>query len=592
MNIMNRHIILSLAIACFANVAFAQNDLTKEITIETDYKPTEQKATKLNKLPNVSKSETTATTLKYSEWASPTDVPATAPLMMPYKYKTAHDFSTKRGYLDLSAGSLLNLTGSAGYQIIDKEKTSLNLWLQHNSTWAGRNKSSNLPSELPEALKQKFNNNIIGLNLSHSLYQGTFTASAFFHFDKFNYYGGYNSIKTTNADGSATYNYNTDNWDTSDYEQSVNEFQAKIGWANRRNDNSVQYSADLLYNYFGFSKGIMQTFNNKANSDNNIRLSLFGESAMSHEVRVGANASIDYVGRKYHSLATDSISESSTRSFGIVALSPYVKIQQGNFNSIIGINVHLSFNDGTAFRFSPNIELGYKFTDGFTFYANAKGGKQITTLRDMYSHNRYINPNSDFSNTYTPLDAEGGFKIGPFTGFYAKLFGGYGIFKDTPMPTLYGEASTYTHSTTYTATELKGWKMGAELGYKFRSIAEAKLNVTYSPQDFEKGYFMGFDRAKFVGNLSVTVTPIERLKIGVDYQLRCKRWVCGTATDGTAVCGELGDVSNLNVDASYQINSIISVFAQANNLLDKRWDNYYGMSAQSINILGGISVIF
>ena len=596
----NRHIILSLAIASLANVAFAQEDLTKEITVETDYKPTEQKATKLNKLPAVTKSATKTAALKYSDWAVPTTVNPTTPLMAPYGYNTAYTFSKRRGYFDFSAGSLLNLTGSAGYKILDTELTELNVWLQHNSTWAGRNKSQYLPSELLQAQKQKYNNNIVGLDLSHSFHQGTLHASAFYHYDHFNYYGGYNAItkQTVYTDGTVSEStiYDIDGWDKSEHMQTVNEFQANVGWANKRSDDALQYSANLMFNHFGFSKGLGQTFNDKANSDNHIRLALFGETPHSHSSRVGANVNVDYLGRTCQNFIANGDSKSSTRAVGLVNIAPYFKYENNGFNARLGVNIDLSLSDGTSFRIAPNVDLSYAFTDGFSVYAEAKGGKKLVTLRDMYSYNRYINPTSDFVNFHSPLDAEGGFKIGPFSGFHAKLFGGYGIFKNVNMPDFKYSGTTRTE---YLPIDIKGWKAGFELGYKYCSIAEAKVNVTYSPQDEEKGYFMGFDRAKFVGNASVSVTPIKHLKIGIDYQLRCKRWATGNITAENAGvityskdCRDLGDWNNLSLGASYQINDMISVFAQGNNLLNKKWDNYYGMSAQQLNVLGGVSIVF
>lgn len=586
-----KHIILSLAIAGFANVAFAQNDLTKEITVETDYKPTEQKATKLNKLPSVTKTNTKTAALKYSDWAVPTTVNPTVPLMAPYGYRTSYAFSKKRGYLDFSAGSLLNLTGSAGYKIVDTDLTELNLWIQHNSTWAGRNKSDNQPNELSELLKQKYNNNIVGLDFSHNFYQGTLTASAFYHYDHFNYYGAYDVLSSDLV----VPVYDNSKWSTSDYMQTVNEFQARIGWANKRNDDALQYSANLMFNHFGFSKGLSQTFNDKANSDNHIRLALFGETPHSHSARIGANVNIDYLGRSYQEYIADGESKTSTQGVGLVNLAPYFKYENGGFNAKLGVNIDLSLNDGTSFRLAPDVYLSYVFIDGVSFYAEAKGGKRITTLRDMYSYNRYINPISDFANSYSPLNAEGGFKIGPFSGFYAKLFGGYGIFKDMNMPTCINGLNN--GATFYRISEIKGWKAGVELGYKLCSIAEAKINATYSPQEEDKGYFMGYDRAKFVGNASITVTPVNRLKIGLDYQLRSKRWVNGSFYDSEAstlydVCRELGDWNNLSLGASYQITDMISVFVQGNNLLNRKWDSYYGMSAQALNVLGGVSVVF
>ena len=75
-----------------------KKDLNKEITLEKDFVPVEKKATKKNTLPTVKKVNAPAkTTLSYSDWAEATTVPSSIPTMLPYGYRTAHNFSDKRG---------------------------------------------------------------------------------------------------------------------------------------------------------------------------------------------------------------------------------------------------------------------------------------------------------------------------------------------------------------------------------------------------------------------------------------------------------------------------------------------------------------
>lgn len=123
-------------------------ELNKEITLEKDFVPVEKKATKKNALPVViqpAKNET-PTTLKYSDWAQPTAVATSIPTMLPYGYRTSHIFSDKRGYFDFGVGTQLNIAGSAGYRLIDKPETQLGVWLQHTSTWSGKNTTIIIPS--------------------------------------------------------------------------------------------------------------------------------------------------------------------------------------------------------------------------------------------------------------------------------------------------------------------------------------------------------------------------------------------------------------------------------------------------------------
>lgn len=594
--------------------AVAQEDLTKEITVETDYTPHERKAKKLNLLPAVAKSQPTTGNISYSEWSVPTDVPATAPLMMPYDYMTSHDFSHNRGYLDFAAGSYANIAANAGYALIAKPETELKFWFQHNSTWACRNRSENLPEELTEPLKQKFNNNIIALDFSHRFPNGTLSASAMCHFDHFNYYGGYgfDSYHTETAPGLEgdfilVPDYHTNGWNSSDSMQSVNEFAIALGWRSKRSDDSFKYSANLLFSHFGFSKSVNKSFYNKGLSDNSFVLSVSGETNHRTDLNFGADARFEYLGRNFPDLEHISGGPTPpeylkhTDEMGLVTISPFARYAKDNFSARVGANVQFSMSDGPSVRISPNVRLSYAASSAFAIELKATGGKSITTLSHLYSQNRYLSPISPLSNPYIPVDAELSLRIGPFTGFYAKLIAGYGIFKDMPLPTISQYWYNHFH-TIYEPFEIKGWKAGIELGYRYHSLVDARLGLTYSPQELDKGYFLGFDRAKCVADFNVTITPIEKLKVNLGYQLRAKRSSAKSTnvndpTDAsnqisTVNLYDIGTVSNLSLGASYQVTKMLSVFASGSNLLGKKWDNYYSLGAQGFTLMAGASLVF
>lgn len=611
MNILRKYIILSaVAIACAATAA-AREDLSKEITVEADFRPTEQKASKLNRLPAVAKSTTPKASLNYSEWAEPAEVPALAPLMLPYGYRTAHGFSKQRGYLDFGIGSLTNIVGNAGYALVNDDATSLNLWIQHNSTWSGRNASVNLPDIDGGAQKQKVNDNIVGLDLRHALRGGTLSASIFYHYDHFNYYGGFGQTASTSiGDNGAvmpSFTYNTLGWTEPDSMQTVNELNITLGWKNRRSDNYCAYSADVVFNHFGLSKSLNESIGNKGNADNYLRLSLFGETPHNSKVNVGANARIEYLGRNFPGFEQPAGTEPDesltkhTDGVGMLTLSPYLHYRTDGFSAKVGLNMNLSLNDGTALRFAPNIEASATLAEGVAFYLTAGGGKRLTRLCDIFAHNRYIDPIASISNPYTPIDAEAGLKIGPFAGFHATVLGGYGVFKDMPLPYLAESPYGSYPTTAYKPFDIKGWKAGVRLGYRYRSLIDAELRLTYSPQDVEKGYFLGFDRAKCVAEATITVAPTERLKVVIGYELRAKRrTTLGSPSYDASTGGvttalslvDIGEVSNLRLGASYQISDMIGVFVDGGNLLNKKWDAYYGMGAQQLNLMGGVSLVF
>ena len=55
---------------------------------------------------------------------------------------------------------------------------------------------------------------------------------------------------------------------------------------------------------------------------------------------------------------------------------------------------------------------------------------------------------------------------------------------------------------------------------------------------------------------------------------------------------DMDDVINLHAGANYRLNSAISLWLQANNLLNRRYDLLYGMGAQRIGFMAGASFTF
>ena len=589
--IMNKIFPAILAALLLAPSATAQDDLTKEITIATDYTPLERKAAKLNLLPTASKAPAKPRSIGYSQWAEPADVPALAPLLVPYPYRTSHDFSSSRGYVDLGVGSFANIAGSAGYAIVRQPDTDLNLWLQHNSSWTGRNRSENLPAGLTEPLKQKFCDNVVALDFSRRFFPGTLSASVMCHFDRFSYYGGYgfNSQSSSyypNASGDLihTPNFHTNGWESSDSMQSVREFRIALGWRNRRSED-FRYSSSLEFSHFGLARAVNATAGNKGISDNHIAISFTGEKDC-----YGADASVEYLGRSIPEIVAIPGQPKRNDGMGMVTLAPFFRYSHDSFSARVGVNVNLSISDGPALRFAPRVNLAY-VGKGFAVELNATGGKRLSLLTDFFALNRYISPTAPLSNPYVPLDAELALRLGPFSGFHASVAAAYGIFNDMPMPVARLDIPQLNYCTEYAPSKLKGVKLAAEVGYRYHSLAEARLKFAYSPHDVEKGYFMGYDRAKCVADFSLSVTPIEPLRVTLGYELRAKR-ITAASLNSALLLSDLGTVSNLSLGASYRVMKPLCLFASCSNLLGKHWDNFYSLGAQGFTIMVGASYVF
>ena len=625
--------IAMLMAACTLSAVHAQDNknLNKEITLEKDIAPLEKKAVKKNTLPKVKKpaSTGTKTQLGYSDLTTPIEVPTSIPTLLPYGYRTAHNFSDKRGYLDLGGGTQANFRVDFGYRIIDEEGENLGVWFNHNSTWNGKNGSKVITWD-NNRNKQKYNDNTLGVDYKRVMDGGTLSLGLMSHVDIYNYYGGWRTAEALEYDPSGI---NHTVWLTAPYDwnnekQTFFNLNLNAGWESQLmlRDNPLKYRVGLQYGHASHDKPFNDLYKHGVH-DNWGTLTLAGSYDVTDLTTAGLTIKGEYLNRG--SKAKTDKQDDLFDEAGMITLSPTYTIRGDMFKLQLGVNGHISFSDGAAFRLSPNVRANLALVDGFSVFANALGGKVLGYRQGKHFVNyRYDNPLLLYGSVYTPLDAEGGLKIGPFQGLSAKLSIGYAIVKGEPgiiynYHTIDGvapSAVTLINSdsqlglysafmSNYHVIDSRGYYLNAEINYQYRSLIEASAAVKYAPHDNEmyttdhhyNGYKMGVDRASTVANLDIKVTPWRPLALNVGLEYRGGRMALfgelpfyhgENQVPETYTFVNMDDVINLHAGANYRINSTVSVWLQAHNLLNRRYDLLYGMGAQRIGVMGGVSLTF
>ena len=617
-----KKIYIAALMAAFAlNVAYAQDNknLNKEITLEKDIEPLQKKAVKKNELPKVVKPATTGkkNPLGYTDLISPIEVPTSIPTLLPYGYRTAHNFSDKRGYLDIGAGTQANFRVDFGYRIIDEEREKLGVWLNHNSTWNSKNPSKVITLD-ENRNKQKYNDNTLAVDYSRALGNGTLTLGAKGHIDIYNYYGGWNKIIVPQnqaiIDGE-NQQYYTAPYDWNTEKQTFTNFNINAGWASQfmLRDNPLKYNVGLLYGHAAHDKPFDNLYK-KGVHDNWGILNLGGSYDLTELTTAALAIKGEYLrrGTKAKSGSDYDLFDES----GMITLSPTYTIRGDMFKLQLGLNAHLSFSDGAAFRLSPNVRANLSLVDGFTLFGNALGGKVLGYRQGKHFVNyRYDDPLLLYGSVYTPIDAEGGIKIGPFQGLSAKVSLGYAIVKGEPgiiyagntdLPMIY--ALRHAFMSRYQVMDSRGYYLNAEVNYKFRSLIEASAAVKYAPHDNEmfdsdkhyNNYKLGVDRASTVASIDLKVTPWRPLTVNAGLEYRGGRMALFhyDIIDGGEYLRtaynfvNMDDVINLHAGANYRLNSSVSLWLEANNLLNRRYDLLFGMGAQRIGVMAGASFTF
>jgi len=614
-----KKIYIAMLLAAFTcGVATAQDNknLNKEIVLEKDIAPLEKKAVKKNELPKVKKPVTTGqkTLLNYSDLTSPIDVPTSIPTLLPYGYRTAHNFSDQRGYLDVGAGTQANFRMDFGYRILNDEREKLGVWLNHNSTWAGKN-STKLITDPVNRNKQQFNDNIVGVDYKRNTANGILSLGAQFHIDNYNYYGGWNQAVEVSPRDGAPYTIVKAPYDWNKEKQTFFDFNVNAGWQSHfmLRDNPLRYNVGLQYGHAVYDKSFTDIYRHGAHDNWGI-LNLGGSYDINELTTAALGIKGEYLRRG--TKAKTNYDQDLFDEVGMITLSPTYTIRGDMYKLQLGVNAHISFSDGAMFRLSPNVRFNLALVDGFTVFANALGGKNLGyRVPTHYYNHRYDLPLLMYGSIYTPLDAEVGVKVGPFQGFSARASVGYAIVKDQPgicyMIDYPNHALMMGMMATYRVIDGRGYYIGAELNYKYRSLIEASAALKYAPHDDElfdsdkhyNNYKLGVDRASTVGNFDIKVHPWRPLTFNVGLEYRGGRralfhyyYVPDDMYSDVAQSiynfVKMDDVINLHAGANYRLNSNVALWLQAHNLLNRRYDLLYGMGAQRIGFMAGLTLTF
>ena len=620
-----KNIILAV-VAISSTAAFAQDnkdgELQKSIVVEKDFVPVESEAAKINVLPQEAPFTAVKTELSFSDWAIPATVNPTLLRQDPIQYSDPSLAPyRKRGYAGFAAGNYLNMVGSAGYRIIDNDRMQLGAWFQHNST----NGSIDGMYEELEYFKQFVADEKLNVAFSNRFDNGLLEANAGYHYEKFNYYGSTERARLSPGNK----------------KQTVNDFNFNILWQNSKESN-LHYYAGADFNYFGYGYGsglgeyilklgtyTLQEFfpdglkEYHATAKGGVNLKFSGQST------IGIDAAFQYFGYSGRQDITplkqtdypdgidfNFVTPPFSENFGQLTLTPFYNKTTDRMNLRIGARLDISFNNGTVFRIAPDVRFDLSMSDKVGLFVSATGGNHVNTFHEASAINRYINPSLKLPTTYTIVNARAGLNFGLWRGLSMTPYVGFAITKNAMLPFvddrlahgIFGEYVNvkilgyynYLGQTVYRGMDTNGIIAGIKLGYKFKDILELSADYAFTPQGDDSGYILSDDRPEHSVRASAKIRPIKPLSIVLDYELRALRSAIGTYvyTDTDWLYNytdrkyNFSNVSNLNLGVSYQINDMISLFCQGNNLLNRRYENYYGIYAQEFNILGGIGINF
>lgn len=568
-----------------AQNAAKDTTLNRQVYLEREYTPTIQDASKVNTLPALHQPQQKQYDIRF-ENAIPAINFSSYPIGDPGAgdIQTAVDYSKHRGYFRFGAGMYTNLEGALGYRVVDGKDDRLDLFATHSFTDA-RVKYLETNQFKLDKVKAKDMENMVKLRYNHSFESLGWHLSGSFMNDQYNYYG---NPLYVGEDAGLVKNKLKE-------KQSVSNIEIETGIQSNESEG-IAYSGSLRYNRFMTKYGPEMSYDGVSTNLIDARVDLL--FPFMDEFKAGVRGGVFYQGAGNVDFKIND-DEEPFHSLTVLNANPYISIEGSNFLISLGANLSHALDIVDKSQIAPTAKINWNFEEKSMFYLSADGGINDNNLLYIFRENKYVNPSDRVAISRTPYDIKGGIKSGVINGFEFDIFGGY---KYTKNQYLYTQGHTYSwyNVSDVLYADLGTGHFGASLKTKLIPYTDLYLAATgffydvkeytdynaYSPSETKA---WGLPSFRFAFNADFTF--IENLILTAAYNFEGGRKAYLNSTASNRIV-DMDAINELSFKANYSILEWLSVYAKANNVLNQKYERYYGYTLQGLNVLGGINLKF
>ena len=612
--------IIAAVLTTFAAQASAQEPLNKEITVDKEIVPQEREAQRLQLTPKIVRPEIQYKKLEWSPRAVLTDPVNGLRLLPPAPWEASIEPQPYRGYVAAGYLPKLQLGLSAGYRLLDTEKTTSNVALQYS----GMNYSGDIG--YANSIDYKHHTVVAGADIEHSFNKGLTAGAALKYL--------HDSFSAPWMDGTISVNPFTPIWNSTsgtfipvfDFVQTrkMNGIDGRVYM--RHKVNSFSYGLAVEVEHTGFS-GKKDLFEDISNTVIEAR----GNLAYDFSPTSSVKATISYTDKQCSkfmypafgiltnfSWPTDLAMAAGSTRYGLLDATLTYNVTNEYFALSAGAHLSSRSGDNKGTLVYPEFRLAVTPTQQFSAYVNVGGGNvSLNSLGNMYREMPFLSGQQQFSPTFENWAVDAGINFGPFAGVTVELWGGYAKVKNLWLPlSVNVEDLKEPITSAYDIFTIRGTGImaqknkytsihyGAAVGYKFGRVVALRVSYEGAPDSDDKGYAQWLDRAKSEFKAALTVTPVDRLNLKAAFSIRNGRKQTRAVhigdIGGDFYTGnrdyqyfkQLGTAASLDLGASYEINKRVTVWADVENILNRRWQMCYNIMNPGVTGLVGATYKF
>jgi hypothetical protein len=536
-----------------ANANNPQNggSLSEEIVVTTAYKPVLADAVKIRRNPDLEDKVPFKAPLAYAPIDKRQEQNSQIRQLEAMKRPPEQDSVLLNNYVKVGAGSLKTLFGEAYFANGRDEALQVGGYLKHFSQSGSLEKQSQSKDDV-----SVFGKSILGDN---------------------------------NISGRITYNRMGTNFYGYDQAAPVATFIP-----GKQHFNTIGGEAELAKNYkdvendFTYALKVKgYAFSNAYQArENNFVISGFINQTVK-QFYAGLSGSIDINSQK------DSLYKISNN---IIRLNPYIKFQGTNYKIDAGVNIEKEFGDFGKFYIFPAAKLEVQVIPKYVrLFVEAKGDINRSSIRDFANINPFIGQNIEIKNSVDQLDISAGLKgtLAPGLSFKASVF--RNSVKNMPLLVSNFDVEGNKFKVIYDDGKARINGFNGELDFKASDglnifgrveVKDYKLASEIEPWNLPK-FLLTAGTAIHINN-KVSITGSVLFRGATNDRI----FTPGPADGPVLTQKSIGSFADLSGSVEYKATSKISVFVQANNILNTGYQNWLYYPNYGFNIFGGVGYSF
>jgi hypothetical protein len=532
--------------------------LSEEIVVTTAYKPVLADAVKIRRNPDLEDKVPFKAPLAYTPLDKKLEQDSEIKHIDAQKRPAEQDSVLQNNYVKAGAGSMKTLFGEAYFGNGRDQALQVGGFLKHFSQSGSWEKQSEAKSEVGVFIKSINDENTISGRINYKR-RGV------------NFYGHPDSIPLT----------------FTPKKQHFNDISGEVELAKNFKDIENDFTYAVKLNAYSFGDAYQAR-------ESNIMLSGFVNQTIK-QFYTGLAASVDLANPK------DSLYNLNN---SILRLNPYIKFQGPNYKIDAGVTIAKEFGDYNRFFVFPAAKLEYQVIPKYVrLFAEAKGDVNRASLRNFANINPYINQNIKLQNSVDQLDISAGLKgtIAPGLSFKAYVY--RNMVKDMALFVSTQTANGYKFDVIYDKGQSKVTGFNGELDFKATDDVNIFGRVEF--KDYKmKTELQAWNMPKFLLTAGTAIHINNKVSITGSLVVRGNTYdrpfgvapgPLGTPSPNTASLlanRSIASFADLSGGVEYRVTPIISVFAQANNILNSGYQNWIYYPTYGFNIFGGVGFSF